>query len=221
MRHLFIYIKLFSLLAVIAFLLNSCEKDEAIPEDNPPPPPEPAVNLISNPSFEDASGQPNLQGWWESGQWNMAYDPNFIPADTALSGSVDGIHYSNDIPNGGGIWSIQLTSAHWEGRNILAFITGQSGTNIYNLTLQAKRTPWNILATVPTGTAIGIDKWSSSSAFSFVYLDTIQQWKQYVYCDTITTLPTDTIVIYIHSYAGQMAKTDYLFDKIEVYKTGL
>ena len=105
---------------------------------------------------------------------------------------------------------------------MLTFLTNQNGTNIYTLTMQAKQgTESSNLFSPDQIPIIGIDKWSASSTFLFTRLNTIQQWESYTFTDTITTLPADTIAVYIYSYASQMSVSDFLFDKIELTKTSL
>jgi hypothetical protein len=186
-------------------LYYGCDKDVAPFED---PLPNPAsINLIQNPSFE-IGGQPSLQGWYV----NSPPAPWAIP-DTAQGNPV----FINDVPGGGGNWSVKLTSPGQTPCDYLtATVSGQSGTNIYHLTVWAKCiAPW-------ANSNIALGTWVPQTAYwKTVSLDSSTTWKKYSLSDTITTQSADTIMVRLQSGCGGPAGGTYLFDEIMLEKSGI
>ena len=100
----------FLTLASLVFATNGCKNDSPGPSTD-------AANLIINSSFE-LSDKPSFVGW------------HFLDsADTAVS---------DDIPLLGGTWSL-LMRPEWPIRPwARAYITGESGRRVYELSVWAK-----------------------------------------------------------------------------------
>ncbi len=177
------------LLVTIPFLTN-CNKDNNGNSNNTT-----YQNLIQNPSFEDSTGQQSLEGW--------------IISDSALTS-----FFQNTPPNGGG-WSLELEAGSTQGPTALegfaeTYITGQTGTNIYQLTVWMKSlTDW------PGGISFGVLSQNQLLQKKEI-IDTATTWTQYALIDTLITQVNDTILI--HLSAGSLgpfgSQNSILFDLI-------
>lgn len=152
-------------------------------------------NLISNPSFEDSTGQPSLTGW--------------IINDTVYSS------FSQDTPVGGGNWSLQLL-AGWIGGLAETYITGQSGTNVYKLNVWLKTDSLGpgAIAYISLGTLYQ----NQFTPKKEVFYDNTPNWTQYSLTDTLTTQSDDTIVVRLYAGYVQIISPASYFDLVELKK---
>ncbi|MBW8050985.1 MAG: hypothetical protein FVQ77_11740 [Cytophagales bacterium] len=139
-----------------------------------------AQNLIINESFE-CNGKPVTVGW-----------DGYV-----LDDSTDIVQ---DAPPNGGIWSFWLgaTWIPW-GEWAETYITGQSGTNIYQLEAWMKsETGWKGSLTIGVLEQKGQFFPSQLTQEKEIFDKPISNiWAKYTLTDTISTQPTDTIVVRI------------------------
>ncbi len=200
----------FSLIITIVFFYFCCKKDSALPETPPSSPPQ-VQNLIANSSFEQ-NGQPAFKKWYGRKLGST------IPIDSLLP---DSFLWSPTPAPDGGQWALYLSGDDGmvPGTYANAYITGISGTNIYHLTAWMKvirvDKPFRINQFI--GIGMGILKGHQLQYIKSVS-DTSVTWKQYILTDTLTTVFTDTIAIYLTAHDGgwQGPYCDGVFDLINL-----
>jgi len=207
-NHIKIMTKLLLFLLAANAGLSGCETDKAIPTPTTMPITTPAPvdtcitntspqNLIKNASFE-CDGQATKQNWVVGGTSS----------------------FSQNTPPSGESWSLQLTGGDTWGffpmGSAMTYITGQSGTNIYQLKVWMK----------------GIDNWGGSSSTistgivsrklvmqEKVVSDNPTKWTLYSLTDTITTQPVDTIFVLFTAGSCNLCPThQVLYDLVEFKK---
>lgn len=165
-------------------------------------------NLISNGNFQDAKLEPLCDGWYNNcGEELTAHcntngycfvaliqdSPSFIPEE---------------------IWSLTVKTYFAPEGYAETYITGQSGTNIYQLSYWMKATDWI------GGARIGIGK-HSKFVESTSRIDTASNWQQFTITDTLTTLSTDTITVRLTASEGDFCICPPVrFDLVEFVKKG-
>lgn len=161
-------------------------------------------NLIQNGSFEDSLGNPSLAGWY-------------------LYGYVDTLFFqsSNNVPAGGGNWSVRLATAFPQTHHIAWFITGIQGTYVYKLSVWAEKTVPFYVQYPPIIVAIGIidstyhttpSFYGSSPSIKGTIYDSIPfVWDEIVLTDTFTTVPTDTIAVILMGGTTINGPNDYVY----------
>jgi len=186
--------------------LSGCETDKEIPTPIPTSTPAPVdvdtcftntspQNLIKNTSFE-CDGQPTGQYWYK----------NY----TELTG--DSSTMSQDAPQGGENWSLPLIGSGNDGNDwAYIYITGQLGTGIYTLSLWMKeKDGWPIARA-----ALQVISKSQFSQGKYVDSDSTN-WKLYTLTDTLTTQPSDTIIVSLFAGAGGPLWGSALFDLVQL-----
>jgi len=134
-----------------------------------------------------------------------------------LNGELVGdtsILLSQDTPPGGGSWSLKLQSFQQSFVNYAeTYITGQSGTDIFELRLFMKQ-----LYGVPLGgVKVMVLSQNQVSQEKYFYPDTTI-WKSYTFTDTLTTQPSDTIVVRLWAGSIGPSSETVWFDIVELKK---
>ncbi|MCL5029624.1 MAG: hypothetical protein M1480_11495 [Bacteroidetes bacterium] len=168
------------ILFILLILLSSCKETGVGPTLS-------IINLIRNPNFE-LNGQPSLQYW--SADFN---NPKFI----------------QDSPSFDGKWSLQLYSGYIPFETyVQTFITGESGTGVYKLTVWMKSiNGWRGSA------SIGIWKQNNLIDRKYIY-NSSQQWTPVSLIDTLSLQSTDTIAVRLSAGAAELSIGSDLFDDI-------
>ena len=191
------------LLLVLSFFLPNCTKDKQIISVTPVVPEVPVVpppkNLILNPSFEK-DGQCTFEGWqiWTS----------------------VAVKSSQDIPSNGGKCSIQLSyTSLWGGAPPMggiayAYITGISGTNAFKLKSWIKNTN----SQSPGLITIGILSGYQITQEQTISAKNSASWNQYTLNCTLTSQPSDSIIVMLSHGKCPDCYYDVLFDLIELQK---
>lgn len=155
-------------------------------------------NLIANSSFEQ-NGSPSIAGWQQS-----------FP-DTGV------IHYSTDVPPGGGSYSLALNNQWGPLPQLQTFVAASPGIHRYQATLWSK-----VLPSVPYSVASGGLRIIHKRADTLVYRKTMffgdSTWTEHSLLDTITTQPGDSLAI---SLAGGQTQWSFgltLFDLVRFLK---
>ena len=178
---------IYCFIAVIVFIFDcSCNKDPIIYSQN----------LIKNPSFE-INGQTTLQNW--------------VVSDISLTS------FSEDVPKGGAKWSLELMSGSTQGSGafigkIETYITGQSGTNVYQLSVWMKS-----LNKWPGSVAIGTFSQNQFIQQSITGGET-QSWEQFILTDTLTVEKSDTIAVILSAGTAPVASGRVRFDLVQLKK---
>lgn len=148
-------------------------------------------NLIVNHSFEDESGR-SLGGWVFDG--------------------VDEPAFSENVPAGGGCWSVGLMPGWIPQTNSLAYtVAAPPGTHIFEFTFKARRDAVDGLAklvlkrpdVILIRRTIGI-----SSA----------GWTTYSVMDTITAEAGDSIVVHLDGGVTEVAGGHTWYDLVKLFK---
>ena len=105
------------------------------------------------------------------------------------------------------IWSLQLEAGFFSDGFAETYITGQSGTQIYQLEYWMKSPNWTGSASLGTGTQ---NQFTASHTLS----DTTSTWKQYSFIDTLTTQTSDTIAVRLSAGTGDFCVCTSYFDFI-------
>jgi len=204
------FVMCFSFIAIF-FVSYSCSKDEPVKiaevENKKVNGEDEDKNLIQNPSFETKDGQADYSGWvnilWLA---DSTYRPSLV----------------GDVPPGGGSGALPLPPGITQGTiyegYAETYITGQSGTNIYQLKGWMKNIDWTgyisigVLSQEPQYTQFApLKKYVSSNSAN---------WTQYTLTDTITTQSNDTIVVRLSTDMTPIGfeSQKVLFDLIELKK---
>jgi hypothetical protein len=146
-------------------------------------------NLISNGRFQYPNMQPRCDGWYNSCNEELtAY------CDTSLHCYAGLINQSpSAIPED--IWSLKVKAGFPDEGFAETYITGQSGTHIYELKFWMKAAEW-------IGTAsIGINT-QNQFILSKAVSDTSSNWSQFTLIDTLSTQSSDTITVRLSAGTG-------------------
>ena len=166
-------------------------------------------NLISNWQFQYPDMQPRCDGWF-----NSCGEELINHCDTNLYCFVGLINQSPSlIPEN--IWSLKVKTGFPQEGFAETYITGQSGTNIYELKFWMKATDWQ------GGAKIGINT-QNQFIDSKILIDTATFWKQFTFIDTLTTQSSDTITIRLTAGSGDFCFCPPVnFAFIELTKIGV
>ncbi|MBP7273026.1 MAG: T9SS type A sorting domain-containing protein [Saprospiraceae bacterium] len=146
-------------------------------------------NLISNWQFQYPNMQPRCDGWFDNCGAELT-----THCDTNLYCFVGLINQSPSvIPED--IWSLKVITGFPQEGFAETYISGQSGTNIYELKFWMKATDWY------GGAKIGINT-QNQFATSKTLIDTAAFWKQFTLIDTLTTQSSDTITVRLTAGSG-------------------
>ncbi len=161
-------------------------------------------NLISNPSFEDSLGNPSLNGWYQYG----AFDTTFFNSST-------------DVPTGGGVWSVRLATSFPHSHHLAWYVTGIQGTNIFELSVWAKKTVPFYIQFPPVIIAMGIidstyynnlSLYGNNASIEGIIYDSIPfSWDSIILIDTLTTQFTDTIAVILMGGTTINGPNDYAY----------
>lgn len=186
MRNLFI------ILSFLAFLLTSCEDDSTNPINN-------NDNLIANLSFETSENKPDYSNWTGNA---FVYDSNFNKIDPIVQ----------DAPDGGGKWCVQIEPMWYpeEGYTETS-ITGQSGTNVYELTGWFKAINWH--------STMSLRQYRNGELISEKSItDTSSVWTKLAMIDTLTLNATDIIKVHLSAGSTEIATGKVRFDLVKLVK---
>jgi len=199
---------IYCIIGVVIFILDcSCKKDPIVSQNQ---------NVIKNPSFE-SNGQPYYEFWYRGSQ--SLNDSAYL----ALAESQSIIYYSQDVPPRGGNWSLKLDA--WPVDHIIeTYITGQQGTNIYQLTVWMKNAQFFPNANnskYDSGSIYLGLKLNNETIIEKSIQDTLTIWTKYTLIDTLTTNTIDTIVVGLSSDLACNAPGCWryvLFDSVKLIK---
>jgi hypothetical protein len=165
-------------------------------------------NLISNWQFQYPNMQPRCDGWFNSCGEELTNH-----CDTNLHCYVGLINQSPSlIPEN--IWSLKVKTGFPQEGFAETYVTGQSGTNIYELKFWMKATDWQ------GGAKIGMNTQNQFVASKFL-IDTATFWKPFSLLDTLTTQSSDTITIRLTAGFGDFCLCPPVnFAFIELTKVG-
>ena len=179
-----------TLVATISILaaLSACKDNPVVSVFTP-------VNLIQNPSFE-INGTPSFQNWWRR--------------DT-----LD-VRIVQDAPQGGGQWSLLIVPG-WIPQQFVAktFITGQTGTGVYQLTVAMKNT------TVGDFTAprVLLGRYVDNNWTHYKTISTDStNWTTVSLLDTLTLQANDTIGVQLSGGTGELVLGNALFDLVKLVR---
>ena len=151
---------------------------------------EPSIgtNLLQNPSFE-LNGASSLNGW-------RVTDPDLVK-------------YSNDVPPGGGKWSIYLDTYSF-GPPISLYDKSQSvrpinGNHIYTFSF------WGKYKTVPGQGLMYTFKGDTIASVKYVVMNDTS-WTNYSIVDTISSNQADSILVKLYQSAGEVIIGRSYFD---------
>jgi len=181
------------ILGLLTIILFSCKKNSSMDTTVT------SGNLIANPSFETADHQINYTGW----------------TGTVYLIDSSGVKHPpivKDAPTGGGLWCLQLVPG-WlpvEGFSETS-VTGQTGTNIYKVTVWMK--------TIGSGGLFSLEQWRNGQRVRYKrVIDSASTWKQLSLSDTLTVLPTDTLKVHLSAGSTEMTMRTVYFDLIKLEK---
>ena len=167
------------------FAATSCRKDNAIVPSGA------NENLITDSSFE-SNGQPSFQGW---------------------TGQSKTYSFVNDVPTGGGQWSLQLEPCWFPCEGYAeTFVTGFNGNYTFKLICDTKAINWTgqiiLRKQNQSGTTIDLTKISfNNPAWTTVSLTT-----------NVSLQTTDKLVVHLSAGGTEVANGQVLFDKINLQK---
>jgi len=163
-------------------------------------------NLVSNGDFE-YNGTLNCATWYDRCEQELTY-----LCDTLIPGDPCDVGFYKDTPPPGGNWSIGLTGV---GNSFPAlantYITGQSGTNLYQLNIWMKD-PEQAFGGAHIGT-LSNGKYTESKTVPAES----EVWAFYSVLDTLKLQSTDSIQISLSAFAGGPAFGNIYFDKVELF----
>lgn len=161
-------------------------------------------NLISNPNFEN-DGELNCQNWYDACGNELSYACDDINAEP-----VCGSKFYEDSPSVGGNWSLGVTGIGNEPPYFAeTYITGEFGTNIYELSLWMKDVDVAVggvqLSTISLG-ELTIHNYIAAEG---------SDWQHYSLIDTLTLEFGDTIVVTVSALAAGSSEGTVYFDQVE------
>jgi hypothetical protein len=148
-------------------------------------------NLLSNPSFEK-NGSPSLDSWIQSYQ------------DTSV------IHFSSDVPQGGGQYSIKLDVVWGPQFSISSTVNAETGTNIYSFSCMAK--------VLGVGGTIYLSLEADPSIVRKSIMPADSTWKEYSITDTISSSGGDRIRITLTGGFSQLLPGSTFYDNCKLVK---
>jgi hypothetical protein len=158
-------------------------------------------NLISNPSFEE-NGEPSCEGWYDGCGGKLL-------CDTTNAGCGTFIIPNTESDSIFGRWSLRVYGSIPESGIGITYITGQTGTNVYQLKF------WMNTETFIGEVYIGPMKNGQFTDYNYL-VDFGQPWTQYTLLDTITTTATDTIGVWLSAGLGDFCICEVSYDQIEL-----
>jgi len=162
-------------------------------------------NLISNGDFEDSAMTLDCSGWY-----NMCGDE--LSLNCSQFGSC-AVNYLNESPLSGHGWSIH-TFHDWPYPPFAeTYITGQSGTHIYQLSYYMKSDTQAVTSLGTVSLGLGSQDLFSLSVSSEKQ---VSDWEQFTIIDTLTTSPNDTITVRLSSGDCDFCLNKIYFDLIEL-----
>ena len=166
-------------------------------------------NLISNWTFEGDTFAMKCNDWYDGCGNELT-----ISCDTTLYCQVT-FKEESPIPSQWEVWSLLLDAGFPQEGFAETYITGQSGTMIYQLKYWIK-SDTTLQGDNSTGLAsIGLGTQSQFTA-SKTISDTASNWKQITLTDTLTTLSTDTITVRLSAGICDFCINTVYFDRIEL-----
>jgi hypothetical protein len=170
-------------------------------------------NLISNWSFETGTMQLVCNDWY-----NRCGDELTISCDSTIHCMV-GFAWDSPSVIPEEVWSLKLLPGWPEEGFSETYVTGQTGTKIYQLTFSIK-TPHPITGNYITG--YGSIGTGSQNQFipGKTISDTAIHWKQITIIDTLTTVATDTITIRLSAENCDLCVGSVYFDFVELTVIG-
>jgi len=156
-------------------------------------------NLISNSSFDDSTGQLLCKSW---------YDRCGVECDTTICNCFTCFY--QDSPPGGGSWSIGAEGGWVIWSVAKTYITGQSGTNIYELNFWMKDTG-NVSSTVSIRI---LSQGQITHEKSFIPAANI--WTYFTLIDTLTLQPSDSIEVQFSMSGTQWTGGVGKYDLVEL-----
>ncbi|PCH66472.1 MAG: hypothetical protein COC01_07935 [Bacteroidetes bacterium] len=164
-------------------------------------------NLITNSTFADTNFQINCQNWYDA-----CGNELIISCDTTTYCQVS---FFNSTPTFTDVWSLQLEGGFPQEGIAETYITGQSGTKVYQLKYNMK-SDTTLSGDYSTGFAsIGTGSQNQFTA-SKTLSDTTSIWKQFSFTDTLTTQATDTISVRLSAGICDFCINIVYFDLIEL-----
>ncbi|MCP4551631.1 MAG: T9SS type A sorting domain-containing protein [Bacteroidetes bacterium] len=148
-------------------------------------------NLISNWQFQYQNMQPRCDGWF-----NSCGEELTVHCDTNLYCNV-GLYNQSPSLVPENVWSLKVKTGSLQEGFAETYITGQSGTNVYQLKFWMKATDWD------GGAKIGINTQNQFNV-SKTLIDTATFWKQFTLIDTLTTQSSDTITVRLTAGFGDL-----------------
>lgn len=169
-----------------------------------------AQNLVQNGTF-DSAGVAHGSHWYDYCQNEIIYlhTVNYPSCFVTLEGDAPPAAAPGDTT------CVHPAVGPPGGVGVRTFITGQSGTLIYQLQYWMKSLPEIGGLQSYGGAAIGICSGGQFNPSQTVYY-TNTAWQQYTLIDTLTTLPTDSIYIELSSPGPDFYQQHNLFDLIEL-----
>lgn len=162
-------------------------------------------NLISNPGFEN-NGQLNCASWYDACKQELTY-----LCDTTIAGTVCDVKFQQDVPPGGGNWSMAITGVgNSPPATASTYITGQEGTSVYQLSAWMKDfgNGWG-------GINIGTRSKGMYTLSQTLRADSME-WAFFSLTDTLKLQPGDSIDITLWAFAAGPSFGDIGFDEIEL-----
>lgn len=153
----------------------------------------PAGNLISNPSF-DSAGHPSLQGW-----------------------TGNGYSFVNDVPPGGGPWSLQLQPQWMFEGYAETYVTGFSGNCNFKLTCYAKAYSNGNFSGYGT---ISLRLKKQNIPWISLVTDSVlnSNWQNYSLTANVSLQPTDEIIVHLSAGRTELINWVALFNRVYLQK---
>jgi len=163
-------------------------------------------NLISNPSFENINMKTDCQDWFDGCKKEITYICDSQPMYCYVDVAEDSPYLPSDK------WCLTI-HAGFEMEGIAeTYITGQSGTNIYQLNYWLTG-GWYGSASIGTGAQ---DLFMATQTRT----DTSSIWQKFSLLDTIKTQTADTITVRLSAGFGDFCLCTAYFDSVTLTITG-
>jgi hypothetical protein len=168
-------------------------------------------NLIKNSSF-DSLGHSSGKYWYDLCNKEITY----LDTNNQFYCTVEFVKNSTPVSAFGDTTSLWVLvgppGAYW---GVRTFVTGQTGTKIYQLQYWMKSLPKTGGSSSSGGAIIGT--WSNNQYVSSkLHSDTVSVWTQYTIIDTLTTNFNDSICVTLFSPGPDFQSNNDLFDNIEL-----
>ncbi len=165
-------------------------------------------NLIGNPDFE-SNGQLRCDSWHDACHQELLY-----LCDSLLPGNPCDVRFIEEAPGPGGSWSMAVTGVgNSPASTASTYITGQHGTNIYQLNAWMKDdgNGWG-------GINIGTHRKGKYELSKTLRADSVT-WAFFTAADTLSLEPEDSIEITLWAFAAGPFFGDIAFDQLELVVT--